>query len=648
MNLLEVKRKSLGYHLRFPDGSGGGAEGSGGAAGGSGDPGSGQGSGEATSCTLAAALSGAVSGCFPATFNGGGWGEYLDGSEYLPTASSISGVYSGSLSAQGNLVAMQLNTGARLAVDSVTGLPLTPTVRTVVNEDGATVTITTWPDGSSPKFIPYLTGYFREYWQDPRAMTFGADSAMPALTGVMPAQYTTMPGNFNYYMDLQLIRLTGSNVWDTFHFINVFYQAQGWVYTVNDYLAALQAAETTNFPYYGASNYSSLISQNMGKYKTGKALTQAIKNLGRMVTCIPDGKFGTSNSVAKVMLDAGLGAVGGLSNTLEQAGVNFSDIYNTTYTAIITQTLQAITNPADLVTIQSVMGSTIPNMLNPLDYISIERASGLSNDSEFSTFADMGLDLFEKAPNFSLSTGLELAALIDSVQSDVGTRVEGLASSTNMLTPGLIAALRTYLPQTSSNSPISLINVIGAASGYLNDPMSLVNNGMEQLFATSYGPQIRSVLTEISRADGKFSLSAAEEAEANRNVNYWKDLLTSKKAEYYTLLNKLVSDKTGNIPVIVKQINDNYAYVCQQLYYEFNNYNKANITIDSFPDNNQIFSFVSALPEFGADPNNIGTDYMLYGMCQDNQAGDTIKSILAQAKNNQLFGEAGIKPTGTL
>lgn len=583
-------------------------------------------------------------------------GAYSDNSEIFfnaageATAESFginSGVYFGSLSAQGNMVAMMLNTG-----------------NVKLNNDETAIT-------------PYLSGYIRQYYQDPTKCVFGANTAMPALTAVMPDKYTTMPGNFLYYVDLQLTRLTGSNLFNNFYFINSFNQTLGWILTTNDYIAGLKNAEGNNLAYYGSKNYVDLVTQGFNKYQTGQALIKTFNNIGRMVLSVPDGYFGTANAVAKTLIDLGLGIIGNLTSTLAKAGVNFQDIYNPVYTSIITQTLGSITNPSDLATVQSVVGSTIKDMNSLLDYTSIEGVSKLTNDSAFKTLADVGKDLYLRAPNFTFTTGTAVATMIQNIQTEVSANVDAISTATSLLTPEIVASLRTFLPQTVDNKPASILNVIGMASGYLTDNINSVNLGIARLYATSYGPTLRQLLTDITQYYGEVALSDAEQREADRYVpnppvprangeygyavnlgrsntpvqapnynTYWSSKLEASKSAYYALLNTIVNDKSGEIPDIVNQINSNYDYVCQQLYYEYQNYNKANLNTSAFSDNSQLFSFVSALPENGADPLNIGTDYLLYGMCQPNAAGDLAKAILGQSKNNQILANAGVRIKG--
>ena len=152
-------------------------------------------------------------------------------------ANVYSGVYLGSLSSLGNMVAMSLNTGKFKFVNTINGEVITPESYEY-NQYTGLFDAPVWSEetkkqlaGTAPNTSPYMTGYFREYFRDPVQCTFGNTSPMPALTGVMPSKFTDMQGNFVYYVDLQLGRLTGSNNFNNNYFINSFNNCLGWVLT---------------------------------------------------------------------------------------------------------------------------------------------------------------------------------------------------------------------------------------------------------------------------------------------------------------------------------------------------------------------------------------------------------------------------------
>lgn len=611
---------------------------------------------------------GPASGTVTTAFNSG---AYTDGDpdNTQVIADNRSGVYSGSLSAQGSMVAMQLNQGS---------YKYKPVEQTNRRWRSWIISLVGGVDSEQPQEeIPYLTGYLRQYWRDPTTCTFGNDSAIPAITGVVPASFPSMPGNLMYYIDLQLTRVTGSNYFNINTFINTFNQVQGWLTTTNNYVTATNNAKKTNLEYYGATNYKGFVSQGFDVYKQGKALITALRNQGITTRLLGEGHFGTPNAVVKTLITNGLGYINNLSSVMAANGVNMDQIYDESYTTLCIAQLEAITNVDDLAVIQGVLESTIPNMTSPMAYCSIEASSGLPNDSAFKSLTAFGIDITEKAPNLSFENGLAVATLINNVQTEISTSVESLATNESLLPQSVIDALRLNMPTNGQNAPVSMLNVMGIGSGYLMGYMEKVNNGIAALYATSYGPRIRSVLTEISRYDARVALSAAELKEAEKFVivpapywvpsnynsstnqfesqtlvgggpDYWETNRNRKVEEYYAILQEVANDNRENIKFIFNTINDNYNEFCRLLSYEYQNFARASATFQQFSDNSQIFNFVAGLPGYTADTQNIGTDTLLYGMAQPNSAGDLVKAAMANAKNNQILGEAGVRIKGQI
>lgn len=593
---------------------------------------------------------------------------------------SICGVYTGSISSLGNMVAMALsdnvqwvsgNNGA-IRKYQLNGQDITPSSYVYNPFTGGQNPVFTPPPGSSGTIytVPFLSGYLRTYYNNPQLTTFGANSAIPALTGVMPSKFTNLQGSFVYYVDLQMTRLSGSQYWDNFYFINVFNQLISYVITTNNYTKGLLESEQKNLKYFGFNSYNEFITQGWSAYKGSEALVRSFKNIGKLVGTIPDQIFGTSNGVVKTMIDNGLGAIGGLSDKLFNSGIIYQQIANPAYTPQLNAILQTITAPNDLAVIQSVLESKIPTDLfsTPLSYTSIESTSGLTNDSGFANLAEVGKDIYLKAPGSNFIRGTEVASLIEKIQTETSDSIESLATNDSLLTPLIINTLRTYLPTLANNAPISMLNVIGTASGYYTEYIEMVNEGIAELYATTYGPQIISVLSEISRYYAKVPLSNSELLDAanytpvpppqtgidsNGNTyfipgtggyDWWQQQCFNKQAEYFALLNTIATDPA--MKTIVDKINNNYDIVCSYLYQEVTNYNKANISVTAFTDNSQIFSFVSSLSEYGIDRNQIGTDYMLYQLSQPTASGNIAQNILNEAKNINFISNAGGKITG--
>lgn len=544
-----------------------------------------------------------------------------------------SGIYFGSLSSQGNLVAMQLTPQLPLPAEGSTE--------------------------ESPKYNPWLWGYFRLYWDDPRATVFGANTAIPALTGVVPEKYNdVIPGNFVYWVDLALSRIGGINTnapssWNTNYFINMFNQALGYAITTNELIASTNRAEETNLPYYGSNNYADFVTNGFEIFNQGKALKKCFTNLGNIIQTVPSGSFGTSNSIAAIMIDKGLGFINDLSNKLVASNVDLNDLYNPNYTAQINAVLSSITKTSDLIIIQGVLETSVKNITSPLDYINIEKVSGQNNDSAFATLADVGKKIYSLAPNLSFENGRGLTLLLDSLVTENSEDLS-ISTSTSTLRPEIIECMRFFLPQNADNQTISLLNIIGTAAGYYTAELKKVNDSIAALYATPYGSQIRTALENISRIysrtvlPNELNIPLVYDPESGTSgygsvpEDDWTRLENQYKQQYYDLINTIANDQAADISYLVDTINTNYDYICQQLYYEIGNYNKANFATSDFGDTNTMLSFVSSLPFYGADPNNLGTDALLYGLATPNSTGSILKAILAQAKNNQIIGQSGV------
>lgn len=565
---------------------------------------------------------------------GSGWPS--DGGIYGPALviRANSGLYSGSLTSQGRIVAEQLNTGNYR--------PRTDTV------------------SSTDPYEPYLTGYFGQYWQDPTQTIFGANSAIPAITGVFPSKYANLAlpisGSVIYFMDLAISRATGAasldrKTFNTYYFINALNQAISWVTTTNEYTNSLNTASNQDLNYYGATNYTDLVTGGFSTIINSKSTITAIRNIGRLISTVPTGKFGTPNAVAQTMIDNGLGFVNDFSVDLINQSVDLDDLYNDLYTIRIEKSLAKITNTDDLILIQNVLETTVPKITSPLDYTLIDKASGRPNDSVFARMQDIGKKLYEIAPNLVFTKGDTFADMLENLRTDGTNSIGSITGNTSLLNNDIISSLQSFLPQTADNQQVSVLNVIGASSGYLLEQLTKVNDAVAALLATPYGPQIRTLLTEISRTNAGIAITDQEQSDASSNPNYFTEQFESYKTQYLNLLQTIASDTTDNISFLVQTINENYDYICQQLYFEITNYNKANfsnVTANTLVEtgtitNQTLFDFVTLLPYYGADPTNIGTDALLYGMAQNNTGGNLIKAILAQAKNNQLLGLAGVK-----
>lgn len=552
-------------------------------------------------------------------------GAFACNDELMPPNANIptsTGLFIGSLSAHGNIVAMTTNPGTYNKVDYSNSFALKP----------------------------YLTGYMREYWRDPTKMTLGKDTAIPALTGVVSNATDSISGNLLYFIDLQLTRLAGNNFFDNFSFINIFNQVVNWVTTSNNYLVALKTSNEKSLQYFGSDNYQQFLTQGFSKYKSGNALRQSLRNLGKIITEINEGYFGTSNSIASIMLKSGLGNTGNLTSKLNASGVNLENIYDSRYTQQIGQILQTITASSDLNTIQQVLKTTVSNFTSPLDYTSLEKTSGLQNDSVFQTLIEFGKDIKSRAPTITVETGIELVQAIDLVLDEVNSNVSALSAEGKLLPTEIIENLRAYLPVGENNGPVTVIDVIGMGTGYLTNDFKIVNENLLLIEQSGYGPQLHNALRDVALKYKALKIASYpvqfSESEIAVNNFFEQNAYDASLKTYKDLVNTIAADP--QFAPNVEKLNAAYDRICVATAREVTNFNKANFSTEIFRENSQIYSFVDSLPSFAADTQNIGTDTFLYQMCQANEVGDIAKSILNQYKNNLSLGNIGVKITGTV
>lgn len=480
---------------------------------------------------------------------------------------------------------------------------------------------------------PTYRGRYQTYYSDMTQVTLGA-STIPAITQVVPSSVTGIPGSLKYWLDQAINRPLGTNIGtDLNRFLLTFTQAYGYISNANRYLSAVRTTETRSLSDYGARTYQDLITQGWLKYQSGQALRQAFINIGTMTDSIYTGNFGTAGATAFVLLGRGLGKIGGLNDVLTEQKINVSDIMNPMYDAQVTRVLSNITDPADLETIQETIESTIPNMKSALDYTSIGACAGMVNDSEFETFAEVGVDLFNKGQYMSIERGTNVVDIIDKILAPFSEQVEAVAGRNTLLTSSITNDLRNKLPVSQDDTAITLFDVIGTPAGYFASNIQAVNEGLRELDGTDYGPQIRSALQQIVMA-------------TNELDDFGNPLgipTTVAIQNYESLLAQIVSD-TGSVKHIVDKINSNYLYISQRVALETENWNRAKFVVTSTVDGQDKISWATGLHSYAKDFQGVKTYEYLMGLVDATQTGDLIVSTMAEGKNYGVLTDYNINP----
>lgn len=487
----------------------------------------------------------------------------------------------------------------------------------------------------SPGYSPNVTyaGRYRNYLGTVTSQNLGAN-VLPAITQTVPSTVSGISGVMTYHLDRAVNLPMGSTSGQDLATIStVIGQASGYVQQSNMYLAAIKKAEETNLAYYGYTSYQEYITQGWLKYKQGLALVPAFTNIGTMTDSIFTGKFGTPGAVAYVLLGRDLGSVGNLEAKLIENRINTADIMNPMYDAQLRAILSSINSTDDLNTIQTTIESTIPDMSSALDYTDISRCAGRSNDSAFADFAEIGVDLYNKSPYLSIERGSDIAYIIQNIDTTVSANVEAVASTTSLLDSSITNSLRTQFPVSPTNGDLTVFDVIGSPSGYYANNVTVINTAIDELDNTAYGPKIRANLQLLVNF-----------------TNYANIILggnvTLNTAPYYTLMSSIVANTNPTIANIVSRINSNYEYVSTRVGTETYNWNKVNMVSQSLAVNGAMLLFAQALAGYAVDSQGIGLYEYILGLVQDNETGDIVRSILAEARNYNLLNSVSQTPNG--
>ena len=479
------------------------------------------------------------------------------------------------------------------------------------------------------------SGRYRTYLGDETLVTLGSNT-IPAITQTTPIAVTGISGMMTYYMDHAINNPIGSTTSkDVAVMISTLGQAAGMIQRSNTYLEAIDAALSANLKYYGYDTYQDFITQGWLKYQTGNVLPTAFKNIGTMTDSIFTGKFGTPGAVAYVLLGRQLGNVGNLASMISAERINTSDIMNPMYADQLTRVLSRINEPTDLAIIQNTIESTIPAMTSALDYTDIARCAGATtNDSAFSSFAEVGIDLYNKSPYITIERGGDVANIISNITAPSSTLVEALATSTSVLTTTITNSIKSGLPTPAAgNSRLTVFDVIGSPSGYYSANVVAVNQAIENLDDTGYGPQIRANLQTM--------LNFTNQANIITNSN-----VTLSTTSYNILMNAIVANSNTTIANIVTTINTNYTYVSGRVALETINWNSLGIRAQGYGGIANMLSFATSLPAYATDTTDTsGYEYLL-GILENNQTGDVIRGVFAEAQNYQIIQNFGVTPNG--
>ena len=257
---------------------------------------------------------------------------------------------------------------------------------------------------------------------------------------------------------------------------------------------------------------------------------------------------------------------------------------------------------------------------------------------------DVGADLYKKSNNPSFQTGSEVSDIIRSIKKPHSDSIESLAGTNgSLLSTSIANELKSYLATSRTGGNISMLDIIGTASGYYDTELGLVIDGLDQLSSSSYGSQITTALEDIVTTLEEAELVAAGGGMFTPSAPYF-GVVADAVAAYNSLLTTIVND--ASVYNIVNQINTNYANICLYVAEEYANWNQANFFTSSYNDSITLLTFAQSIPQFGQDTQGTGSGIYLRGMAANDSYGSTVKSVLIEGQNYQKLLEYGIAPNG--
>lgn len=581
-------------------------------------------------------------------------------------------IYKGSLSSLGSMVAQGLNTADPDII-------ITTAERGF--ETGQRLSFAEFNNQSMElgdrlrgKAAPVTKGYIRQYWEDPRQITFGSDSEIPALTGVIPNPFTLkdgtrvigFTGSFIYYVDLQLKRFTGGDQWNINHFISVFRLVQTSLTVNNQFLASAKNGEKP-IENHGGSTMTEVNTRKFNRFKKGTSILSLFRNSGKLVENLTKGEFrdnewigfGSANAVIKSLVDNNFADIiinnQTLADTIEFAGIDYQDIWNPEYTTRFAQILKLITDKTTLKTIQETLKTNVVNIESAFDFTIYEKVAGIKSDDNFKTISTVGKEFGIHHSSITATTGEEIATMIESVVVP-NISIESISGNGQTVNKRLTKEIRARLVKGEDNGPATMQDVAGVVSGNLLDQMKKINSGIAKIYETGPGQDIKNILQDISLINAKMVVEKArvlEESKKQRspksppivsNLPALEQELDRKKSLYK--ISVALAANNVALKSIVKEVNDNYLECCRALYREVSNWHLFNFSEIEPVDQTGQLSFIRDLNSFGEDADNIGTDDLFKGLLQDTEPGHRFAAALGLGKTDAAISkQGGRKPT---
>ncbi len=421
---------------------------------------------------------------------------------------------------------------------------------------------------------------------------------------------------------------------DTKKFISNFNNASAFGSASFAWSAAITEASTKGFDDFGlgVDKFSSMAAGGLNKVFAGaggtvdfSSLSTAIKGLGTAFDPTDLQKMFTPNGFIANLQKQGLGNVGGLSDILEDLGVDVNNI-ETADPKILTQALSTI-NGSDLEKIVKQTGMNLPSTA------SVSNAADLLDARKI-----VPPDILSKLPGGSLS-GLGNAL------SNMGGSFANSADLSNML-GGLKVPSLPNLDAVSKPLPDDIKAMFAPMLGSGGGPFG--NPTVNDIIGTAAGHGHTDAFASIVTAHQKIlsspvgqSLKAAADALAAdpTNVTKYNNFVAAQTA--------VTSSTNADLQKVISESSASIEKSLTQLETEVSNLSVAGIAPETAtdPQPTQLLSMASKLHELGLDKQKLGFNEMLTNMASNDVYGDAIQAALIEGQNIAKSATAGIPNT---
>ena len=462
----------------------------------------------------------------------------------------------------------------------------------------------------------------------------GAGQPLPT----MPSFFTGLSGGNSGTSITSTISTTAASIApDTKKFISNFNNASAFGSASFAWSAALADASSKGFGDFGLGmdKFSSMTSGGLNNVFAGAggatdfgAISSSISGLGSAFDTSNLKNMFSPNGFIASLQKQGLGNIGGLSDRLEELGIDPNDVEHADPT-VLKQALSTITG-SDLQKIIKQTGMNLPVTA------SVSNAADLLDAKKV-----LPMDIVSKLPGGSLS-GLGNAL------SNMGGNFKSPADLSQMLggvkVPSLpnLDALKSPIPD---DIKAAFAPMLGTGSGPFGNPT------VNDIIGTAAGHGHTDAFVNIVTTHQKIM-----ESPAGQTLKAATDALTAdptnptKLAAFNAAQAAVTASTNADMAKLITGMATSIESSQTQLATEVSNLSVAGISpaTATTPAPTQLLGMASKLHALGVDKQQLGFNSMLNSMASNSVYGDAIKAALSEGQNIAKSAAAGIPSTTTI